>query len=89
MADRRTQSIIEQAEGRKLADEAIREVALGHSTFEDELARLKSARQSCSKKGDVKLCRHWTIAERLVKKAQKDEKAKTISDPPTEESAAL
>ena len=76
MADRRAIIIIEQAEGRKLYEAALREVELGHTTFEAELLRLKEAKKACSKKGDVKLCKHWTIAEKLLKTAHADTKAK-------------
>lgn len=70
MADRRALIIIEQAEGRKLCDEALREIELGHTSFAKELARFKDAKASCKKKGDDKLCKHWMIAERLLKRAQ-------------------
>lgn len=85
MSDRRALAIIEQAEGRKLCDEALREIQLGHTDFASELARFKNLKSSCKQRGDAKLCKHWTIAERLLKKAR----AEVITDPPTDESAVL
>lgn len=71
MSRQDAQSLVEQAEGRKIYDEAIREIALGHVTFEHEVHRLKIMQRQCQAKGDVKTCRHWTIAERMLVRQRK------------------
>lgn len=87
MPDRRALSIIEQAEGRKLCEEALREIELGHTDFEAELVRIKQQKSSCKQKGDAKVWKHWTIAERLLKRAKAE--AKEQSEAPNNDSLAL
>lgn len=89
MSDKKALAIIEQAEGRKLCDEALREIELGHTDFRSELARFKQSKSFCKQKGDAKLCKHWTIAEQLLKKAAAETKATVVIDPPIDESAAM
>lgn len=89
MADRKAQIIIEQSEGRKRFCEAMRQIELGRTSFEEELLRFKSMRKACAHKGDDKLCRLWTIAERLLKKAFKEAKAAVVNASPLDESQAL
>lgn len=89
MADREAQIIIQQSEGRKRSCEAVRKIELGRTTFDKELLRFKTMKKTCAQKGDEKLCRVWTIAERLLKKAQKDAKAILLVAPPIDESQAL
>lgn len=90
MAKDRAKALIEQSEGRKLCDEALREIELGRSTFVDELARFRDAKKTCEKDGPG--CRHWTVAERLLKKAEREARVaakQPLQQPPLDESEAL
>ena len=89
MATDRAKALIEQSEGRKLCDEALREIELGRSTFVKELARFRDSKKTCEKDGPG--CRHWTAAERLLKKAHRDAKLveKPLQAPPVDESQLL
>ena len=86
MATDRAKVIVEQSEGRKLCDEALREIELSRSTFVNELARFRDGKKTCEK--DRPGSRHWTVAERLLKKAQRDAKLpeKSLQAPPIDES---
>ena len=88
MANDRAKALIEQSEGRKLCDEALREIELGRSTFVDELTRFRDAKQI---EKDGPGGRHWTVAERLLKRAEREARVakRTLQQPPVDESDAL
>lgn len=63
---------IQHAEACRLAEEALREIELGHTSFEAELERLKSAAKACKPGRDDKDLRHYTLAKRMLAKKAKD-----------------
>jgi hypothetical protein len=88
VATDRAKALIEQSEGRRLCDEALREIELGRSTFVDELARIRDAKKI---EKDGPGGRHWTAAERLLKKAEREGKIakQPLQQTPLDESEAL